>query len=92
MRGKKQTPEAVVKSLRDVERLHGQGKSIAEACKELGISVQTFYGWRSQYGSMSVAEVRELRRLRDENARLKRMVADKELELELLKEVSRGNF
>lgn len=92
MRGKKQTPEAIVTALRNVERLQGQGKGVAEACKELSISVQTYYGWRKQYGAMQVDEVRELRRLRDENARLKRMVADKELENELLREAAQGNF
>jgi transposase-like protein len=60
--------------------------------KALEISEATFHRWRNQYGGMKANDAKELRQLRDENQRLKRMVADRELQIEMLKEISRGNF
>jgi len=63
-----------------------------QVCKEYGISEQTWYRWKSKYGQMDVAEVRRLRELEKENARLKRLVAERDLEIDAMKEVLKGNF
>ncbi len=90
MKGRKHTPEQIVRKLREADRLLGEGKNVAEVAKELGISEHTF--GRNQYGGMKADDAKELRRLKDENGRLKRMVADQALDIEMLKEVARGNF
>jgi transposase-like protein len=92
MKGRKHTPEQIVRKLREADRLLGEGHPIAEVAKTLEISEQTFHRWRNQYGGMKADEAKELRRLRDENMRLKRMVADQALDLEVLREVARGNL
>lgn len=92
MKGRKHTPEQIVRKLREADRLLGEGQTIAEMVKHLEVSEQTFHRWRAQYGGMKVDDAKELRRLKDENGRLKRMVADQALDIEMLKEVSRGNF
>ena len=69
-----------------------EGHGIAEVAKQLAISEQTFHRWRNQYGGMKADEANELRKLRDENQRLARMVADQALDLEILREVARGNL
>jgi len=92
MKGRKHSPEQIVRKLREGERLLGEGKELAEVAKVLEISEATFHRWRNQYGGMKANDAKELRQLRDENHRLKRMVADRELQIEMLKEISRGNF
>jgi len=92
MKGRKHTPEQIVRKLREGERLLGEGQDLAEVAKQLEISEATFHRWRNQYGGMKANDAKELRQLRDENQRLKRMVADRELQIEMLKEISRGNF
>ncbi len=92
MKGRKHTPEQIVRKLREGNRLLGEGQDLAEVAKQLEISEATFHRWRNQYGGMKANDAKELRQLRDENQRLKRMVADRELQIELLKEISRGNF
>ena len=88
MKGRRHTPEQVVRKLREADRLLGEGKSVAEVAKELGISEHTFGRWRNQYGGMKADDAKELRRLKDENGRLKRMVADLSLDNQILKEVA----
>jgi putative transposase len=92
MKGRRHTPEQIIRKLREADRLLGEGQDIAEVAKHLEISEATFHRWRAQYGGMKANDAKELRQLRDENLRLKRMVADRELQIELLKEISRGNF
>jgi transposase-like protein len=92
MKGRRHTPEQVVRKLREADRLLAEGKSVADVAKELGISEYTFSRWRNQYGGMKADDAKELRRLKDENGRLKRMVADLSLDNQMLKEVARGNF
>jgi transposase-like protein len=92
MKGRKHTPEQIVRKLREGDRLLGEGQDLAEVAKQLEISEATFHRWRNQYGGMKANDAKELRQLRDENQRLKRMVADRELQIEMLKEISRGNF
>jgi len=68
------------------------GSSVPEIARELGISEATFHRWRNQYGAMSTSEAKRLKELEKENIRLKKLVAEKELDIDILKEVSRGNF
>ena len=78
--------------MREAERMLGEGKTIPEAAKELGISEQTYHRWRNQYGGMKADDAKRLKELERENATLKRIVADKELEVVALKEIAKGNW
>ena len=89
---RRHTPEQIVRKLREVERLLGEGQTIAEAAKQVEISEQTYHRWRNQYGGMKADDAKWLRELERENARLKRIVADKELEIDALKEIAKGNW
>jgi len=86
------TPEQIIRKLREAERMLGEGRTIPEAAKELGISEQTYHCWRNQYGGMKADDAKRLKGLERENATLKRIVADKELEVVALKEVAKGNW
>jgi transposase-like protein len=90
--GKGYSPEQIVRKLREAEGKLASGFTVAEAARELGISEATFHRWRNRYGGMSAGEAKRLKELEKENARLKRLLAEKELDIDLLKEVSRGNF
>lgn len=92
MKRKRHTPEQIIRHLRDAEVKLGKGATVPEVCKELGISEASFHRWRNQYGGMKAPEAKRLRELEKENARLKRIVADQALDMEVLKEVARGNF
>ncbi len=92
MKGRKTSVERIIKMLREMEVLQGQGSSIDAACKKLGISSQSFYKWRKEYGKMDINKARKLKELEKENARLKRLVADLSLDNAILKELSEGNF
>jgi transposase-like protein len=70
----------------------GEGKTIPEAAKELGISEQTYHRWRNQYGGMKADDAKRLKELERENAVLERIVADTELEVVALKEIAKGNW
>jgi putative transposase len=88
MRTSKFTPEQMVMALRQVE----SGTPIEEACRKLGISEATFHRWRKRFGTLGVPEVRELRQLRDENRRLKSVVADLTLDRTILQEAIRKKW
>ena len=92
MKRRRHTPEQIMRKLREAERLLGEGQTIAEAAKQVEISEQAYHRWRNQYGGMKADDARRLRELERENARLKRIVADKELEIDALKEIARGNW
>ena len=92
LKRRRHTPEQIIRKLREAERLLGEGKTIPEAAKELGISENTFHRWRNQYGGVKAKDAKRLKELERENATLKRIVADKELEVVALKEISRGNW
>ena len=92
MKRRRHTPEQIVRKLREVERLLGEGQTIAEAAKQVEISEQPYHRWRNQYGGMKADDARRLRELERENARLKRIVADKELEIDALKEIAKGDW
>ena len=89
---KKHSPEQIVRKLQTADRLTAEGASGDEVARQLGISTATLYNWRSRYGAMDVNEAKELKKLRDENDKLKRLVADKELENLALKEIAKGNW
>jgi putative transposase len=93
MKRRRHTPEQVIRKLREAERLLGEGKTIPEAAKELGISEQTYHRWRNQYGGMKATnDAKRLKELERENVQLKRIVADQVLENQALKEIARGNW
>ena len=92
MKRRRHTPEQVIRKLREAERLIGEGKTIPEAAKELGISEQTYHRWRNQYGGMKANDAKRLKELERENARLKRIVADQALNIDALKEIAKGNW
>ncbi len=86
------TPEQIIGKLREAELHLGQGMNIGEAIRKLGVSEQTYYRWRKEYGGMGVDQARRLRELETENGRLKKLVADLSLDNAILKESLRGNF
>ena len=92
-RGKKHTPEQIVKLLRQVEVAVANGKTTPGlACKEAGITEQTYYRWRKEYGGLQVDQARRLKELEQENAKLKRLVAELSLDKLVLKDIASGNF
>ena len=86
------TAEQIIGKLREVEVLLSQGSTVGEVSHKLGITEQTYYRWRREYGGMRVEQARRLKELEKENGRLKRLVADLTLDLAVLKEATRGNF
>jgi putative transposase len=90
--GKRHSPEQIVRKLRDAEARLAGGATVPEVARELGISEATFHRWRNQYGGMSSSEARRLKELEKENVRLKKLVAEQALDIDILKEVNRGNF
>jgi transposase-like protein len=86
------TPEQIIGKLREAEVLLSKGQSIEQMSRELGVTEQTYYRWRKQYGGMKVEQAKRLRELEKENAQLKKLVADLSLDNAILKEVSKGNF
>ena len=81
--------EQIVRILRQAE---AADRTVADVCKQHGISEQTWYRWKKKFGQMDVPDVRRLRALEKENTRLKRMVAERDLEIDAMKEVLKGNF
>lgn len=92
MGSKSFTAEQIVFKLHEVEVLVGQGASVANACRRIAVTEQTYYRWRKEYGGMGTEQVKRLKELEKENARLKRVVADLSLEKAILAEAARGNF
>jgi putative transposase len=92
MPGAKHTPEQIVRKLRTAEVELAKGHSVKAVCKQLGVTDQTYYRWRKEYGGMQVDQARRLKELEKENARLKRLLADAELDKAILKEAAKGNF
>lgn len=89
---RRHTPEQVIRKLREGEKLIGQGQGLAEVCKQLEISEPTWHRWVAQYGGMKADDAKRLKELERENARLNRIVADQLLDIDMLKEIGRGNF
>ena len=89
---KRHTPEQIITALREAEVGLARGKSVKLISRELGITEQTYYRWRREYGGMKVSQVRRLKELKRENGRLKRAVADLTLDKLILEEAAEGNF
>jgi putative transposase len=89
MKKKRFSEEQIVRILRQAETAN---QTVAEVCKQQGIAEQTWYRWKKKFGQMNVPDVRRLRELEKENTRLKRIVAERDLEIDAMKEVLQGNF
>jgi putative transposase len=89
---KKFTPEQIINKLREAEVRINQGISIAEASRKIGVTEQTYYRWRKEYGGLRIEQAKKLKHLEKENARLKKLVADLSLDNAILKEAAEGNF
>ena len=83
---KRHTPEQIIQKLREVEVLLRQGSTVAEAVRQIEVTEQTYYRWRKEYGGLRTDQAKRLKELEKENARLKQMVAEKEIDLHILKE------
>ena len=86
------TPEQIIRKLREGEKLLAQQFSVEDVCKHLEISDATWHRWQNQYGGMKSEDAKRLKELERENARLKKMVAEQALDIDMLKELSRGNY
>ena len=92
MKRKKHTPQQILEKLRTVEAESSQGRTFAEIARKLEVSEQTLHRWRNQYGGMKGPEVARLKELERENARLKKIVAEQAMDIDVLKDVSRKNW
>ncbi len=92
MAGKREKPEVIVAKLRQVEVLQGQGMTTSDAVRQIGVTEQTFYRWRKQYGGMNREQLRRLKELEKENQRLRKAVSDLTLDKMILAEAAKGNF
>ena len=86
------TPEQIISKLREAEVLLSQGATTGEASRKIGITEQTYYRWRKEYGGMRLEQAKRLKELEKENSRLKKLVAELSLDISILKEAARGNF
>ena len=92
MKRKRHGPEQIIAKLRDADGALTTGASVEQICKQLEISQATYHKWRKQYGGMKADEMKRLKELERENARLKKIVADMAVDISILKEVAKGNF
>lgn len=90
--GKRHSPEQIVQKLRDGDAMLNAGKTVAEVVQHFGVSEQTYYRWKNQYGGMKSEEAKRLKELEIENARLKKLLAEAELDKAMLKEIASGNW
>ena len=92
MKGKKHSPEQIIKKLREADAMIAGDKTVGQVCQTLEISEQTLNRWRNQYGGMKSEEAKRLKELDEENKRLKKLLAEAELDKAILKEALRGNY
>jgi transposase-like protein len=92
MTRRRHTPEQIIRKLREADRMLGEGAELAEVARQLEVTESTYHRWRNQFGGMKADDAKRLKDLERENSRLKRIVADKELEIDALREISRGNW
>jgi transposase-like protein len=92
MSRKRHSAEEIVSKLRQADVELGRGKSVVEVCRLLGVTEPTYYRWRKEYGGLKTDQAKRLKELEKENARLKRLLADAELDKAILKEAASGNF
>jgi len=92
MGAKRYRAEEIILKLREAEVEAGRGKAVPEICRQLGITEATYYRWRKEYGGMRVDQAKRLKELEQENGRLKRLLADAELDKAILREAARPNL
>ncbi len=92
MKGKRHSPEQIIAKLREADALLATGATIGQICQKLAVAEQTFHRWRNQYGGMTASDAKRLKELEQENARLKRLVADQALDMTILKETLGGKW
>jgi putative transposase len=92
MAKQRHTVEQIISKLRQAEVELGQGRSMGEVCRSLGVTEQTYYRWRKEYGGLKMDQAKRLKEVEQENTRLRRAVADLTLDKLILKEAARGNF
>ncbi len=92
MKGTRHSPEQIIAKLREADALLASGASIGQICQKLAVAEQTFHRWRNQYGGMKARDAKRLKELEQENARLKRLVADQALDMTILKETLGGKW
>jgi transposase-like protein len=92
MANRRYSPEEIIAKLREAEVVQAQGGTVADACRRIEITEQTFFRWRKEYGGLKVDQARRMKELEAENVRLRRAVADLTLDKLILKEAARGNF
>ena len=92
MKGKKHSPEQIIKKLREADAMISTGKTIGQVVQSLEISEQAFHRWRNQYGGMKAEEAKRLKELEEENRRLKKLLAEAEVDKAILKEALEGNY
>lgn len=85
------TTEFIIAKLREAEVEQARGQTVAEVCRKIGVTEQTFYRWRKEYGGLKVDQAKRLKELERENARLKKLVAEQALDITILREVASGN-
>jgi transposase-like protein len=92
MKRRKHTPEQIVRKLAEADKLLAQGKTVEEVARHLEVTESTFHRWRNQYGGMKADDAKRMKELERENVRLKKIVADQALDIDMLKELNRGNW
>jgi len=92
MGSKRHTPEQIINKLRQAEVELANGATVPQACRKIGVTDQTYYRWRSEYGGMRLDQAKRLKELERENGRLKLLVAEPALDLAILREAASGNF
>ena len=91
--GKKRTStEEIITKLREAEILQAKGETIADVCRGFGVTEQTYYRWRKEYGGLKIDQAKRLKHIEQENNRLRRVVSDLSIDNAILKEAARGNF
>lgn len=90
--GKRHTPEQIIRKLREADTMLAAGKTLGQVCQALEVSEQTFHRWRNQYGGMKAEEAKRLKELEQQNKRLKKLLAEAELDKSILKEALEGNY
>lgn len=92
MKQTRHTTDQIIAKLRRADMELGQGKSVTDVCRLLEVNVQTYYRWRQKYGGMNPQMAKQLKALQKENGRLKKLVAEQALDMEILKEAAEGNW
>ncbi len=92
MKRKRHSAEQIIAKLREAEVLLQRGQAVPQVCRQLGVTVQTYYRWRKEYGGMRVDQAKRLKDLEKENTQLKKIVADQVLDMAILKDVASGKF